>query len=131
MAEEQAVRKSFAGCIAAMRVPPLLAIADQWRPDLIVRDEMDFAGAVAAERLGLPHAAVVVIAAGGFARPDVVGEPRAQLRERQRSERQPTWSCATRPTGRTSGRYATRLPPFLTRDTLLRSLSSSPGRAHL
>jgi UDP:flavonoid glycosyltransferase YjiC (YdhE family) len=80
VAEERAVRRSFAGRIAAVRVPPLLAIAERWRPDLIVRDEMDFAGAVAAERLGLPHAAVVVIAAGGFARPDVVGEPLARLR---------------------------------------------------
>ncbi len=80
VAEERAVRRSFAGRVAATRVPPLRAIAERWRPDLVVRDEMDFAGAVAAERLGLPHAAVMVIAAGGFARPDVVGEPLARLR---------------------------------------------------
>ncbi len=59
-AEEQAVRRSFAGWLAAMRVPALLAIAERWRPDLVVRDEMDFAGAVAAERLGLPHAQVLL-----------------------------------------------------------------------
>src|ERR1035438_720576 len=110
--DPQARRPLAAGDRAGLGlgVRPLfpLEIAGEGRPDLIVRDEVDFAGAVAAEVLGLPHAAVVVIAAGGFLRADVVGEPRAQLRERQRSERQPTWSCATRPTGRTSGRYSTR-----------------------
>ena len=48
-------------------------LAGQWRPDVVVRDELDLGAAVAAEALGLPHAAVTVIAAGGFVRPDVVG----------------------------------------------------------
>jgi MGT family glycosyltransferase len=81
LAEEQAVRKAFAGALARARAPRLLDIAGDWRPDLIVHDEMDFAAPVAAERLDLPHAGVIVIAAGGFSRPEVVGEPLAQLRE--------------------------------------------------
>ncbi len=80
LAEEQAIRTSFAGSIARERARRLRELAGDWRPDLIVRDEVDFAGAVAAEAHGIPHAAVVVIAAGGFLRPDVVGEPLAALR---------------------------------------------------
>jgi UDP:flavonoid glycosyltransferase YjiC (YdhE family) len=39
-------------------VPDLLAIAGEWSPDLIVREGMECGGAVAAERLGIPHASV-------------------------------------------------------------------------
>ena len=80
VAEESAIRRSFAGIIARERTDRLLEIAAKWRPDLIVRDEVDFAGAIAAEVLGLPHAAVVVIAAGGFLRADVIEESLAALR---------------------------------------------------
>jgi len=79
-AEESAIRRSFAGRIARERTDRLVKLAGTWGPDLIVRDEVDFAGAIAAEVLGLPHAAVVVIAAGGFLRADVVEEPLAALR---------------------------------------------------
>ncbi|MHB8221021.1 MAG: glycosyltransferase [Acidimicrobiales bacterium] len=80
VAEKSTIRRTFAGTIARERTGRLLEIAAEWRPDLIVRDEMDFAGAVAAEVLNLPHAAVAVIAAGGLLRTDVVEEPLASLR---------------------------------------------------
>jgi hypothetical protein len=35
---------------------------------------MDFGAAVVAEHLSIPHASVLVIAAGGFVRPDLVAE---------------------------------------------------------
>jgi MGT family glycosyltransferase len=38
-------------------VPDLLALGRSWRPDVVVRDPMEFAGCVAAEVLGIPHAA--------------------------------------------------------------------------
>ena len=38
-------------------VPDLLVIARSWRPDVIVRDTVEFAGCVAAEVLDIPHAA--------------------------------------------------------------------------
>ena len=79
-AEELVVRSVFAGEVARERAVRLLEVGSQWRPDVIVRDEMDFGSAVAAERLGLPHAAVIVLAAGGLVRPDVVGEPLDALR---------------------------------------------------
>ena len=43
-------------------------------------DEGDFGAMVAAEALALPHAVVLVIAAGGFVRPEVVAEPLDALR---------------------------------------------------
>jgi UDP:flavonoid glycosyltransferase YjiC (YdhE family) len=43
-------------------LPDLLAVVRAWRPSVIVRDVLEFAGCVAAEREGLPHAAVQVAA---------------------------------------------------------------------
>jgi UDP:flavonoid glycosyltransferase YjiC (YdhE family) len=79
-AEEDVVRTGFAGRTALDRTPRLLDLARAWQPDVIVRDEMDFAAAVAAEVLGIAHAAVIVIAAGGLVRPDVVGKALTMLR---------------------------------------------------
>lgn len=73
-AEQDVVRHAYAGRIARERAARVRELAASWRPDVVVRDEMDFGSAVAAEALGLPHAAVTVVAAGGFASPDVVGE---------------------------------------------------------
>ena len=57
----------FVGIRAAHAIPDLLAICAAWHPDLIVREMTEFGGCVAAERLGLPHAAVQV----GAYRPDL------------------------------------------------------------
>lgn len=80
LAEESVVRDGFAGRLARQRAGPLLALARDWRPDLVVRDEVDFAAAVVAEALGAPHAGVAVLLAGGLVRPDVVAAPLAVLR---------------------------------------------------
>ena len=72
-AEEDVVRRVYAGSVARERAGRLRELAACWQPDLVVLDELDLGAAVAAEVLGLPHAAVTVIAAGGFVRPDVVG----------------------------------------------------------
>jgi UDP:flavonoid glycosyltransferase YjiC (YdhE family) len=79
-AEERAVRDFFAGRGARERAYRLADLLEHWRPDLIVRDEMDFGAAVAADAAGLPHAAVVVISAGGFSREDLLGQPLTALR---------------------------------------------------
>lgn len=79
-AERDVVRRAYAGSIARERAARVRELVASWRPDVVVRDEMDFGAAVAAEALGLPHAAVTVIAAGGFAGPDVVGEVLDALR---------------------------------------------------
>jgi UDP:flavonoid glycosyltransferase YjiC (YdhE family) len=82
--EERGVREAFAGRVARSRATDLLALCVRWRPDVVVRDEMDFGAAVVAEHLSIPHASVLVIAAGGFVRPDVVAEALDRLRAEYR-----------------------------------------------
>ncbi|HEU0164569.1 MAG TPA: glycosyltransferase, partial [Thermomicrobiales bacterium] len=53
---------------------------EEWKPDLIVCDEMDFGAMIAAERFGIPHATVIVLTAGGFTRPDLVAESLDEVR---------------------------------------------------
>lgn len=50
----------WCGLLPERKVPDLLAIAEAWPPGLIVRDERDYAGCIAAEALGIPHASVDV-----------------------------------------------------------------------
>jgi UDP:flavonoid glycosyltransferase YjiC (YdhE family) len=61
----------------------VLALCRKWQPDVLVCDETDFGAMVAAERLGLPHATVLVMAAGSFVRTEVVGEALGELRTLQ------------------------------------------------
>jgi UDP:flavonoid glycosyltransferase YjiC (YdhE family) len=78
--EDRALRDSYAGRIARGRAADMLALAAQWQPDRLVCDEVDFGAMAAAERLGLPYASVLVIAAGSFVRREVVAEPLQALR---------------------------------------------------
>jgi UDP:flavonoid glycosyltransferase YjiC (YdhE family) len=78
--EDQALRDGFVRRTARKRADAILARCADWQPDLIVCDEIDFGAVVAAERLGLPHATVQVIAAGSFVRKEVVGEALNELR---------------------------------------------------
>jgi MGT family glycosyltransferase len=52
-----AVRDVFAGYLAPRMVPDLLAIAEAWPFDVLVREPLEFGGCVAAEVLGVPHVA--------------------------------------------------------------------------
>jgi UDP:flavonoid glycosyltransferase YjiC (YdhE family) len=73
--EERALREGFARFHGGRRVGVVLELCAEWRPDVIVCDEVDFGAMIAAERTGIPHATVLVIAAGSLIRPEVVGEP--------------------------------------------------------
>lgn len=69
----------FAGVRAERSLPDLLGIIHDWHPDLVVRENTEFAGCVAAERAGIVHAAVQITAAWTyFLR--AVGPPLARLR---------------------------------------------------
>ena len=48
----------FADVTTRAMVPDLLAVAEQWRPDLIVREVMEWGGCLVGELLGIPHASV-------------------------------------------------------------------------
>ncbi len=78
--EERDLRERFVRRSGAYRAPRLMALCEDWRPDVLVFDETDFGALVAAERRGLPFATFIVIAAGGFVRPDVVVEALDELR---------------------------------------------------
>ena len=68
-------RDGFAGWIARERAVAVHDLCLEWRPDLVVCDETDFGSMVAAERLGLPHATVLVSAAGSFVHRALAAEP--------------------------------------------------------
>ena len=51
-------REVFAGRAVESMLPDLERHIAAWRPDVIVRESAEFAGCLAAERAGLPHAAV-------------------------------------------------------------------------
>jgi UDP:flavonoid glycosyltransferase YjiC (YdhE family) len=61
-------------------VPDLLALAATRPPDLIVREEREYGGGLAAEALGLPHAAVGVTAIGDRRPRDRIAAPLDALR---------------------------------------------------
>jgi UDP:flavonoid glycosyltransferase YjiC (YdhE family) len=78
--EDRDLREGFVRRLARTRAAAILELCAAWRPDLLVCDEIDFGAMVAAERLGLPFASVLVIAAGSFVRREVVGEALNELR---------------------------------------------------
>ncbi len=78
--EEQVIRKGFALRTARERASTLLPLYARWKPDVIVCDEMDFGAMIAAEHLAIPHATVIVLAAGGFARPELIAGSLNQVR---------------------------------------------------
>jgi UDP:flavonoid glycosyltransferase YjiC (YdhE family) len=45
-------------------LPPLERACAEWRPDVVIREQAEFASAIAADRHGLPHARVCVSLAG-------------------------------------------------------------------
>ena len=78
--EEREFRERFVRDGARYRAPHTIALCTAWQPDLVVCDETDFGSLLAAERLGLPYATVLVLAAGGFIRAELVVEPLSELR---------------------------------------------------
>ncbi len=70
----------FAGIWAEQRLPDLLPICAGWEPTVLVRENLEFAGCIAAERCDLPHAAVQVTAWRPWFHPLLVA-PLNRLRE--------------------------------------------------
>jgi len=73
--ENRVLREGFAWGHARRRANVVLELCAQWQPDAIVCDEVDFGAMIAAERAGVPHATVLVIAAGPLVQPAVVAAP--------------------------------------------------------
>lgn len=94
--EAHVVADAFAGWMARERAEDLLAFCASWRPDLIVRDEMDFATPVVAEVLSVRHVTVLVIAAGGFVRHALVAANLNGLRSQHGLAPDPDLTMLTR-----------------------------------
>jgi UDP:flavonoid glycosyltransferase YjiC (YdhE family) len=77
--EEREFLEGFVGR-ARERMAAVLALCREWQPDLVVCSETDFGAMIAAERLGLPHATVLVLATGAFVRAELVAEGLSALR---------------------------------------------------
>ena len=78
--EYEVLRNAYAERFARAAAARLPQLNEEWQPNVVVCDEVDFGSMIAAERLGLPHATVLVTAAGSFVRPEVVAEPLDALR---------------------------------------------------
>ncbi|MDQ5826400.1 MAG: glycosyltransferase [Chloroflexota bacterium] len=74
------LRHVFAGVRAERSLMSLLDILRDWQPAVVVRENTEFAGCVAAERAGIPHSVVQITAAWTFFL-DAVGPPVARLCE--------------------------------------------------
>ena len=79
-AAERHFSEAFGRPGARRHAAALLRIAAEWKPDMIVRDEADFGSAIAAERLAIPCATVLVLAAGSLLRKELLVEPLGELR---------------------------------------------------
>jgi UDP:flavonoid glycosyltransferase YjiC (YdhE family) len=53
----------FSGIVPRLRTPDLVAIARRWKADMVVREAGEYGACIAAEHLGLPHAAISFAAA--------------------------------------------------------------------
>jgi UDP:flavonoid glycosyltransferase YjiC (YdhE family) len=68
---------------ARERIPGVEALCREWRPDVLVGEETHYGALLTAERLGLPFASVVVLAAGTLATLELIGEPLNEVRTEQ------------------------------------------------
>ena len=48
----------FCGIATRLRTPELVEISRTWQPDMLIREAGEYGAAIAAEHLGLPHAAI-------------------------------------------------------------------------
>lgn len=65
---------------ARERAPGVEALCRDWRPDVVVGEETHYGALAAAERLDLPFASLVVLAAGTLATRELVAEPLNEVR---------------------------------------------------
>ena len=59
----------FARSWASRRLPDLLAVCQEWTPAVVMREDLELSGCIAAERFGVPHATIQVTAWRPWFRP--------------------------------------------------------------
>ncbi|MFN8374101.1 MAG: glycosyltransferase [Anaerolineae bacterium] len=78
--EDEVMRDGFASRLARKHTTETMNLCATWQPDLIVCDEVDFGALIAAEKLGLPYASVLVILEGSFIRHELVSDALNEVR---------------------------------------------------
>ena len=86
----------FIGAAARCMLPGLIGVAREWSADLIVRESLEFAGCVAAEALGLPHASVAAAADSALDRRRELAGPLTGLRQQAALPADPNGDMAFR-----------------------------------
>lgn len=79
-AQWQAVARDVFLPRAGRNLPEMLSLCASWKPDLLMREQTEFAGLLAAERLELPHVTVQVSAWRGLAANRILAAPLNRLR---------------------------------------------------
>ena len=79
---ESFVPRMLAGVAAPARAEDLVPLVERWKPDVLVHDETEFAGPLAAAVAGIPHADHSVGILRPLAMARLAGETLAPLRER-------------------------------------------------
>ena len=70
-----AIAELFAGVCARAALPSMIEILERWQPAALVRESLEFAGVLAAQKVGLPHARVAIMAPGAEAMARAVANP--------------------------------------------------------
>ncbi|MFD5248095.1 glycosyltransferase [Amycolatopsis sp. NPDC058340] len=78
--EDSDLRDGFVRRTAPLRAKDVMALCQGWEPDLLVCDEADHGAMIAAERSGLPHATVLVTAAGVLIRAELIDDALNEVR---------------------------------------------------
>ena len=58
LAMGRALTDLYIGLYAGAALEDMLAVVEEWRPDVVVRESAEFSALIAAQRLGVPHARV-------------------------------------------------------------------------
>lgn len=94
--EERDLRQRLVGDGARQRRPELQRVMGDWAADVVVADETDFGAGLAAQLTGIPHAVVLVLAAGTLTRPEVVADELDQVRQEAGLDPDPDLRAPTR-----------------------------------
>ncbi len=78
--EDRVLRDGFARLTALRRATAIVALCAEHEPDLVVSDEIDYGAVIAAERVGLAYATVLVLLAGSFVRHELIADPLNEVR---------------------------------------------------
>ena len=78
------------------RIPGVEALCREWKPDVVVGEEAHYGALAVSERLEIPFASVVVLAAGTLAMAELIAEPLNEVRAERGLPPDPSASMLSR-----------------------------------